>query len=479
MIYPTILCGGAGTRLWPLSRRSYPKQFARFVGEASLFQSAAQRLFGDGFASPVIVSSSDFRFIIGEQLHEVGIEPGAILIEPEPKNTAPAILAAALHVAGVDPDGFLIVMPSDHVIPDVGDFRRAVTIGMEAARVPGRIVTFGIKPDRPETGFGWLELSEKPKPNSQGTVALKRFVEKPDLEKANTMLAAGNFLWNAGIFLMSVKTALAAYAEHAPDLLPAMEASLRNASVDFGFLRLEPNSWSKAESISVDYAIMEKAKDLVVVPYWGEWSDLGDWAAVLRETASGNLGLSTHGSVVAIDCRDSLLWSQQDSVELVGIGLEGIVAVSMGDAVLVADKNRAQEVKQAVAQLTARGARQAETFPRDHRPWGWFDTLILDHRFQVKRIVVNPGASLSLQSHFHRSEHWIVVSGTARVTIDGEQKLVTENQSVYVPLGSVHRMENPGKVPMVLIEVQTGTYLGEDDITRYEDKYSRGQGAKG
>jgi mannose-1-phosphate guanylyltransferase/mannose-6-phosphate isomerase len=370
-------------------------------------------------------------------------------------------------------------MPSDHVIPDDGEFSKAVSIGMQAAKVPGRIVTFGIKPDRPETGFGWLELAEKPNPNSHGTIPLTRFVEKPDLRTASQMMEAGNFLWNAGIFLMSVPTALSAFREHAPELLQPIEASLRNGTVDFGFLRLEPASWARANSISVDYAIMEKARDLVVVPYWGEWSDLGDWAAVLRETASGDMGLSTHGNVVAIDCNDSLLWSQQDSVELVGIGLEGIVAVSMGDAVLVAHKTKAQEVRQAVARLTARGARQAETFPRDHRPWGWFDTLILDQRFQVKRIVVNPGASLSLQSHLHRSEHWIVVSGTARVTIDGEQKLVSENQSVYVPLGSVHRMENPGKVPMVLIEVQTGTYLGEDDITRYEDKYFRGQGAKG
>jgi mannose-1-phosphate guanylyltransferase/mannose-6-phosphate isomerase len=218
---------------------------------------------------------------------------------------------------------------------------------------------------------------------------------------------------------------------------------------------------------------MERARDLYVVPYWGEWSDLGDWAAIWRETASGDHGLSTHGNVVSIDCRNSLLWSQQDSVALVAIGLEDIVAVSMEDAVLVAHKDRAQEVKQAVAQMTALGMRQAETFPRDHRPWGWFDTLILDQRFQVKRIVVNPGAALSMQSHFHRSEHWIVVSGTARVTIDGQSKLVTENQSVYVPVGSVHRMENPGKVPMVLIEVQTGTYLGEDDIVRYDDIYFR------
>lgn len=476
MIYPTILCGGAGTRLWPLSRRSYPKQFARFAGETSLFQAAAKRLSGDDFAAPVVVSSGEFRFIVGEQLVEIGVEPGAILVEPEAKNTAPAILAAILEVHRKDPDAFLLVMPSDHVIPDVDAFRATVLIGLEAAKTPGRIVTFGIKPDRPETGFGWLELNEMPDPERPNAMPLVRFVEKPDAETAVQLMKAGNHLWNAGIFLFSTATALAVYRKHAPNLFGPVEEAVMNGSPDFGFLRLEPTAWAKAENISIDYAIMERAKDLVVVPYFGQWSDLGDWAAVWRETRTDADAMSEHGNVTTIDCSDSLLWSEQDTVELVGIGLKDIVAVAMRDAVLVAHKYRTQDVKQAVAELKARGVRQAETFPRDHRPWGWFDTLILDQRFQVKRIVVNPGASLSLQSHFHRSEHWIVVAGTAKVTIDGEQKLITENQSVYVPLGSVHRMENPGKVPMVLIEVQTGTYLGEDDIVRYEDIYSRGSG---
>jgi mannose-1-phosphate guanylyltransferase / mannose-6-phosphate isomerase len=437
------------------------------------------RLAGSGFAAPVVVSSAEFRFIITEQLSEIGIDPGTILIEPEPKNTAPAILAAAIEIHRKDPDAFLLVMPSDHVIPDANAFRAAVLIGLEAAKKRGCIVTFGIKPDRPETGFGWLELTEMPDPDLPRAVPLVRFVEKPDADTAAQLMKAGNHLWNAGIFLFSAATALAVYKEHAPELIAPVEAAVMNGSVDYGFLRLDPTAWEKTENVSIDYAIMERARDLVVVPYFGQWSDLGDWAAVWRETKAGAANISAHGNVTTIDCNESLLWSELDAVELVGIGLTDIVAVAMRDAVLVAHKSKTQEVKQAVAKLKARSARQAETFPRDHRPWGWFDTLILDQRFQVKRIVVNPGASLSLQSHFHRSEHWIVVAGTAKVTIDGEERLLTENQSVYVPLGSVHRMENPGKVAMVLIEVQTGSYLGEDDIVRFEDVYQRGQGAKG
>jgi mannose-1-phosphate guanylyltransferase/mannose-6-phosphate isomerase len=339
--------------------------------------------------------------------------------------------------------------------------------------LPGRIVTFGITPDRPETGFGWLELQEKPDPDRPNAVPLARFVEKPDPETAGKLMKAGNHLWNAGIFLFSAETGMDAYKEHAPGLIKPVVASVENATLDLGFLRLEPTAWAKVENISIDYAIMERARDLVVVPYRGHWSDLGDWAAVWSETQMVAGGMSVQGNVTAIDCADSLLWSERDAVELVGLGLKDIVAVAMRDAVLVAHKSRTQDVKQAVAELKARGIRQAETFPRNHRPWGWFDTLVLDQRFQVKRIVVNPGASLSLQSHFHRSEHWIVVSGTASVAIDGEHKLISENQSVYIPVGSVHRLSNPGKVPMVLIEVQTGTYLGEDDIMRYEDDYAR------
>ena len=475
MITPVLLCGGSGTRLWPLSRKSYPKQFVPLTGTESLFTASARRLAGPGFAAPVVVTGSDFRFIVTEQLQAAGIDPGAILIEPSARNTAPAVLAAVLQVAATDPEALLLVAPSDHAIAKPEAFRAAVARGVPAAQA-GQIVTFGITPTHPETGYGWLELSV---PAGDAAVPLTRFVEKPDLPRAEAMLAAGNFLWNAGIFLFSARTMLEAFRAHAPALLAPVEASVAQARADLGFLRLEAAAWDKAEAISIDYAVMERAPNLSVVAYDAGWNDLGGWDAVAREMGCDAAGLSTSGEVVAIDCADTLLRSDSDGVELVGIGLKNIIAVAMNDAVLVADRSRAQDVKRAVDALKAKGARQAEAFPRDHRPWGWFETLALADRFQVKRITVHPGAALSLQSHFHRSEHWIVVSGTARVTIDDTVQLVTENQSVYIPLGAKHRMENPGQVPMVLIEVQTGAYLGEDDIVRYEDVYSRGQGAKG
>ncbi len=476
-ITPVLLCGGSGTRLWPLSRKSFPKQFVKLVGEETLFAASARRLSGPGFAAPVVATGSDFRFIVTERLAEAGIDPGAILIEPEARNTAPAVLAAALHLAAVDPEAIMLVAPSDHVIPDAALFRSAVTAGLVAV-AQGKMVTFGITPGHAETGYGYLELSGTPEGDG-AAVPLTRFVEKPDTARAAEMVAAGNYLWNAGIFLFAAKDMIAAFRAHAPALLAPVEAAVAAARPDLGFLRLDPASWSGAEDISLDYAVMEKAENLAVVPYSGAWSDLGGWDAVWREGAQAAGGVGSSGPVTAIDCEDTLLRSESEGLEVVGIGLKNIFAIATPDAVLVADMSRAQDVKAAVTALKKKGARQAEAFLRDHRPWGWFETLALGNRFQVKRIVVHPGAALSLQSHFHRSEHWIVVEGTAKVTIDETVQLVTENQSVYIPLGGVHRMENPGKVPMVLIEVQTGTYLGEDDIVRYDDVYARGQGAKG
>ena len=485
-IIPLILCGGSGTRLWPLSRKSFPKQFSAFAGEESLFAMALRRLSGPGYGAPVIVTGSDFRFIVTEQMEAAGVAPGAILIEPAARNTAPAILAAVLHVAAQDPEALILVAPSDHLIPDAAGFRAGVAAGVPAARA-GRIVTFGIAPTRPETGYGWLEMEGVPQ--GMAPLPLRRFVEKPDAAQAAALLATGTHAWNAGIFLFTAATFLDAVRGHAPDLMAPVAAAVAGATRDLGFLRLDPGPWGQAPEISVDYAVMERAGNLSVVPYGGAWSDLGDWEAVRRETgvdaraeagaADAGAGVATHGAVTAIDCAGSLLRSEAAGLELVGIGLTDIIAVAMPDAVLVAHRSRAQQVRQAVTALKARGARQAEAFPRDHRPWGWFETLALGHRFQVKRIVVHPGAALSLQSHMHRAEHWVVVQGTARVTVDAEVRLVTENQSVYIPLGARHRMENPGKVELVLIEVQTGAYLGEDDIIRYEDVYSRGQGEKG
>lgn len=476
MITPVILVGGSGTRLWPLSRKSFPKQFAAVLDGPSLFQRSAARLAAPGFNAPLVITGSDYRFVIGEQLLAMGIDPGSILIEPEPRNTAPAILAAALYLAQKDKDAMMLVTPSDHIIPDPDAFRVAVSKGVPEAK-RGEIVTFGIKPVYPETGYGWLELDSAALEGIP--VHIKRFVEKPDRAAAEAMLAAGNFLWNAGIFLFKASTIISSFEKFAPQMIEPVERAVKEAKADLGFLRLDPAAFSASPSISIDYAIMEKASNLTAIPYGAGWSDLGGWDMVANEMSADAAGNSLKGDVTAIDCTHALLRSENDNLAVVGIGLNNLIVVAMNDAVLVADRSRAQDVKVAVDALKAKGAKQADHFPSDHRPWGWFETLAIGGRFQVKRIVVNPGAALSLQSHMHRSEHWIVVSGTAKVTVDGDTKLLTENQSVYVPLGAVHRMENPGKVPMILIEVQTGAYVGEDDIIRYEDVYARGQGAKG
>ncbi len=439
-IFPVLLCGGSGTRLWPVSRKSFPKQFVPLAGSGTLFQAAAGRMQGAaGVGFPLVLTNSDFRFIVAEQLAADGIRPGAILIEPSAKNTGPAILAAALHLAAESPDALMLVMPTDHSIPDVDAFRAAVAAGVARAE-SGQIVTFGIRPDRPETGYGWIELGAAPVDGQAQKVA--RFVEKPPLAEAEAMLAEGRYLWNAGIFLMSAKALIAGFADHAPDLIGPVTEAVGGARRDLDFLRLAEAPWQGVRDISVDYAVMEKAANIEVVPLGAAWSDLGDWNAVWRENGGAAGGAVTQGSVTAIDCEGSLLRSEVEGQHVVGIGLHDLVVVAMPDAVLVADRARAQDVKTAVAQL-------------------------------VKRIVVKPGAALSLQSHIHRAEHWIVVSGTAQVTVGEEVKLLSENQSVYVPLGAIHRLANPGKVPVVLIEVQTGAYLGEDDIIRYEDIYAR------
>ncbi|WP_407496527.1 mannose-1-phosphate guanylyltransferase/mannose-6-phosphate isomerase [Pseudooceanicola sp. MF1-13] len=478
LIHPMILCGGSGTRLWPLSRKSYPKQFAKLRGDDSLYQGSAMRLSGKGFAAPTVVTSSDFRFIVIEQAAAKEITPAEVLIEPTGKNTAPAICAAALSLDARQPGALMLVAPSDHLIPDTDAFRATVHAAVPAAQA-GQLVTFGIRPDRAETGYGWLELSQPTDDFAPVPQPLKAFVEKPDRETAQTMLSGQKHLWNAGIFLFSTTAILDAFATHAPDILSACRAALEGQEVDLAFTRLDPDAWAQLPDISIDYAIMEKADNLTVVPYAGAWSDLGDWQAVWRESPPDDNGVALNGPATAIDCTDTLLQATNEGQPVIGIGLSDIITVAMPDAVLVAHKDRAQDVKQAVAALKEQGVPQAETLPRDYRPWGWYESLVVGSRFQVKRIVVNPGGALSLQSHVHRAEHWVVVEGTAKVTVDDKVQLVSENQSIFIPLGAVHRMENPGKLPLTLIEVQTGSYLGEDDIVRYEDVYARGQGAKG
>jgi mannose-1-phosphate guanylyltransferase/mannose-6-phosphate isomerase len=473
-----ILCGGSGTRLWPLSRKSFPKQFSAISGDETLFQACVRRFIAPEFAAPVVISGSDFRFIVKDQLAAMGVSALATMIEPEGRNTAPAILAAALLLEQAEPGAIMIIAPSDHVIPQDAQFRAAVLAAVPTAQA-GQIVTFGIRPDRAETGYGWLELSQPSADFAAVAQPLRRFIEKPNLARAQAMLADGRHAWNAGIFLATTTDLIAAFANFAPQILQGVHAALAAMHHDLGFSRLGAAEWATLPDLSIDYAVMEKAQNLSVMPYNGAWSDLGGWEAVWRDSNPDTQGVVTHGNALAIDCTGSLLRSEAIGLQLVGIGLENIVAVAMPDAVLITTKDRAQDVKLAVTQLKALKSPQAETFPRDHRPWGWYESLALGDRFQVKRIVVLPGAALSLQSHHHRAEHWIVVEGTAKVTVDADVRLISENQSVYIPLGAVHRLENPGKVNMVLIEVQTGSYLGEDDIIRYDDVYARGQGVKG
>ena len=479
IIHPVLLCGGSGTRLWPLSRRSHPKQFVKLSDEESLFQSSARRLSGESFAAPTVVTGSDFRFMVVEQLAAIAIEPQIILIEPFARNTAAAVCAAAVALDAKNGDSLMLVSPSDHVITDLERFRETVEAAIPTAN-EGQIVTFGIRPDRAETGYGWLELPSKLSDDFPEVVQpLSSFVEKPAAEAADALLRGGMHLWNAGIFLFSTSNILASFEQYAPQTLTEVRNAFGSAETDLGFTRLGAKPWARLKDISIDYAVMEHAPNLSVMPYGGYWSDLGDWQAIWREGEADSFGVVTDGPSTALDCKNTLLLATSETQELVAMGLKDIVAVAMPDAVLVAHKDRAQDVKTAVAKLKAKGAVQAETLPRDYRPWGWYESIALGPSFQVKRIVVNPGGALSLQSHNHRSEHWIVVEGSAKVTIDNDVKIVNENQSVYIPLGAVHRMENPGKLPLTLIEVQTGSYFGEDDITRYEDVYARGQGAKG
>ena len=370
-ITPVILCGGSGSRLWPLSRKSYPKQFVPLVGNKTLFQNSSERLTGKQFKNPVIVTNSDYRFIVTEQLQEIGIDPGAILIEPEGRNTAPAILAAALYEYRENPDAILVVAPSDHVINDINAFQLAIDEAYKVA-LDGQLVTFGIKPTHPETGYGYLELSKN---TSAQAVPLKAFVEKPDLTNAEKMIQSENFLWNSGIFLFQAKDIIEAFKKYSPSDLDAVNLSLTNSINDLGFCRLNLTDWVKTENISIDYAIMEKSNNLSVVPFSAGWSDLGGWDAVWRENVSNANGVNTSNNATAIDCENSLIRSEDDSIEVVGIGLKNIITVAMKDAVLVADMSKSQDVKKAVDILKEKKASQATHFPKDHRPWGWFESL--------------------------------------------------------------------------------------------------------
>ena len=475
LIYPVILCGGTGTRLWPVSRKSMPKQFVQLVGEKTLFQQACARCADTGFASPIIITCADYRFIAAQQLAEMGIEPTAVLLEPEGKNTAPAILAAASYLQHQDAGGLMVVMPSDHYIPDEVAFKAMLTRSVSSA-LDGQILTFGVVPDRPETGYGYIEAAEIS--DVQIVMPVQAFHEKPDEARAQNMLKSGRHLWNAGIFMATAQSFVEAGKRFVPDMARLTEQAVAKASSDLDFLRLETESWAMITGDSVDYALMEKAQNISVVRFSGSWSDLGDWHAVKRQVGLTNdtlddAGNFIKGNAVQVDTEQSLLWSETDGQALVTAGLSNIAAIAMPDAVLVADISQAQSVKKALEQLKLRKVLQAEQHSRDWRPWGWFESLVMADGYQVKRLHVYPGGELSLQSHEHRSEHWVVTAGQAVVQIDDREFILNPNHSTFIDVGQKHRLSNRSKLPLTIIEVQTGSYLGEDDIIRYEDTYKR------
>ena len=464
-ITPVILSGGSGTRLWPLSREAHPKQFLPVIGAHSLLQATALRLRGLPVQAPIVVANETHRFLVAEQLQAIGIPAGALLLEPVGRNTAPAIAAAAFQALAADLEAVLLVMPSDHAITDVAGFQAAVAKALPAAQ-GGAIVTFGIVPVAPETGFGYIKAK-----SGEGVRAIERFVEKPDAASAEAYVASGDYFWNSGMFLFKARAYLDELSKSHPLMVELAETAVAKAVRDADFIRLDRDAFSAMASDSIDYAVMEKTNAGFVLPIRVGWSDVGSWQALWQVAEQDGNGNAHHGEVLALDCRNTLAMGEKRLLAL--LGLDDIVVVDTDDAVLVAHKDRVQEVKDIVARLKAEQRPQATWHRKVFRPWGNYDSVDSGARFQVKRIVVKPGAALSLQMHHHRAEHWIVVSGTAQVTCDDKVFMLSENQSTYIPLGSVHRLENPGNIPLELIEVQSGSYLGEDDIVRFEDVYGR------
>ena len=458
MVQPVILCGGSGTRLWPLSREHHPKPLHAVNGERTLLQQTALRCAGD----PLVVCNESHRFLVQEQLRRAGVRARSIILEPKGRGTAPALTLAAIHAVTAD-DPVLVAMPSDHFIARADAFRDALERGVAAA-AKGSIVAFGVPPAGPETGYGYIR--------ARGDY-IDAFVEKPDAARAQEYFARGDYLWNAGIFAVRASVWIDAIGGFQPQILKACERAYRQGRRDGGFMRVDPAAFAECPVDSIDYAVMERVSDAMVVRLDAGWSDVGAWDAlwgIEEKNADGNV---IHGDVHAADTRNALLISQHRL--LACVGLDDVIVVETPDAVMVARKDKAQAIGAMVAQLKAAGRAECLTHRKVHRPWGSYDGIESGERFQVKRIVVDPGASLSLQLHYHRAEHWIVVRGTARVTRGEDSFILTENESTYIPPGTRHRLENPGKVPLEIIEVQSGAYLGEDDIVRFDDKYGRGE----
>jgi mannose-1-phosphate guanylyltransferase/mannose-1-phosphate guanylyltransferase/mannose-6-phosphate isomerase len=468
-IVPVILSGGSGTRLWPVSRKSFPKQFWPLISERSMLTETALRAASAKFAPPIIVTNQDHRFVVAEQLRDAGIKDPRIVLEPVGRNSAPAIAAAALLVAEENPGAVLWIMAADAAISDLPALADAISVAEVAARA-GFFVTFGMQPTGPETGYGYITRGS-PLPGKEGAFRLDRFIEKPDQAKAVALIQSPDNLWNSGMFMFTAETLLAEMELYAPAVLTACQAALATKTVDFDFIRLGQAAFESAPDISIDYAIAEKTQKAVVVPAAIGWSDVGSWSALADIAAKDLHGNSTSGDVVIEDSSNN--YARSDGVVTALLGVKDLIVVTTQDAVLVAHKDHAQDVKKIVERLKSDGRPEADTHNRIYRPWGFYESLIQGDRFQVKRIVVWPGRKLSLQKHFHRAEHWVVVAGCASVTCDAEIRLVRENESIYLPLGSIHRLENPGKIPLTVIEVQSGPYLGEDDIVRFEDTYGR------
>lgn len=468
-IVPVILSGGSGTRLWPLSREGYPKQYWPLVSERSLIQETALRAAGEGFAPPIVVCSHEHRFMVAEQLRLAGIADARLVLEPAGRNSAPAIAAAALLVAEEDPDAVLWMLAADHAIADTAALHEALAAAAVAARA-GRFVTFGMKPTTAETGYGYLEVGEK-LTDLPGVHALRRFVEKPDAATAATLAFSGKHLWNSGMFVFTAATLLEELERYAHEVLSAVREAVEARSQDADFVRLAPEAFQSSPSISLDYAVAERTRRAVVVPADIGWSDVGNWGSLWELGAKDAAGNVAIGDVILEGAADCFVRSEAKLTAVVG--LKDAIVVATSDAVLAIHRDHAQDVKKVVDRLRAAGRAEAVAHNRIHKPWGFYETLIRGERFQVKRILVNPGHKLSLQKHYHRAEHWVVVNGTALVVRDDEQHMVRENESIYLPLGCRHRLENPGRIPLCLIEVQSGAYLGEDDIIRFEDTYGR------
>jgi len=468
-IVPAVMCGGTGSRLWPMSRALYPKQLLSLTSERTMLQETVARVSDkDRFADPILICNDEHRFLIAAQMQDVQAPHGGILLEPAGRNTAPAVALAALHAMKTDPDALLLVLAADHQIRKTEAFIAAVDAAAVAAR-DGYLVTFGIEPSVPSTGYGYIKVGEQSITADVRNV--ERFAEKPDAQTAERFLAEGGYRWNSGMFVFSAGRYLEELAHHAPDILEACRAAMAGAREDLDFVRPDEAAFLACRSDSIDYAVMEKSDRAAVAPCDLGWSDIGSWEQlwdVGEKDAAGNIA---HGDVLLHDARNSYVRSEDKLVAV--IGMEDVVVVSTADAVLVAPKSRSQDVKAIVDRLKKEGREEHNTHVRVYRPWGFYEGIHLGDRHQVKHISVNPGSVLSLQKHFHRAEHWVVVRGTAIVTRNDEELLVTENESVYLPLGCIHRLKNPGKVPLSIVEVQTGAYLGEDDIVRLEDVYNR------